>query len=310
MTRFPISTRRSDRLPQLDGAVNIMMVSDMHIAAPPDDPQYQSDKAATDLNNMVGRGVIDAWVMGGDCVSRANEAEYANFHAWMETINFGGKPIAMVPGNHDLIGSGFDGGVPDVQTPDQFVTRMSRYGVTGRNYVVDLEDNVRILCLFPMDNTLTGVVKSFRLTLDTAALQWCDDRLSETDRRCVIVFHAPLYGTVGTPETFYTSYSPYRSANSQDSYKVEDMLSKHSNIIAWVSGHTHTPPFIVDNVKTVDYGAGPFAAVSIGSPLTQPGNTAPVIVSSLLSVYPHKVEVRYRDHGAGQWLDPVRTVSL
>lgn len=287
------------------------MSSDIHLEQPPDLPQTGSYKALADLNAMVGRPSVLAWINAGDITSRASEAEYAAFRAWMAGFDRQGKPVAMVPGNHDLIGTGVAGGVPDIVTPRAWARRMAEYGVAGRNYVIDVGVDLRIICLSPMDNATTGIVHTWRLTLDAAALQWCDARLDETERRAIIVFHAPLYGTVGVKDvTPYNAYDPAWHAHSQDSYTIEQMLAKHSNVIAWVSGHTHTGPNVPDAVKRVDLGAGPFAAVSIGSPLVLPHGTTPGITSSLLSVHPDRVEVRYRDHGAGQWLAPVHTVAL
>lgn len=310
MSRFPVSTPRTNRQPPATSAQNIMMMSDIHISAPPDGAQLTSFKARNDMNAMVGRASILAWINAGDDVGRANSDEHAAFQAWIASFDFAGKPCAMVPGNHDLIGYGAMGGVPDIVTPPQWAAKMAPYGVGGRNYVVDVGHDLRIICLSPMDNTLTGTVNTYRLTLDAVTLEWCDARAIETKRRCIIVFHAPLYGTVGTNVLPYNSYDPAWHAHSQDAYTIEQMLGKHPNIIAWVSGHTHSGPFVPNNVKSVNYGAGPLAAVSIGSPLILPAGTAPGITSSMLSVYDDRIEVRYRDHGAGQWLAPVRTVAL
>lgn len=287
-----------------------MMSSDIHLEQIPDPPQEGSYKALADLKAMAGRPTVQAWINAGDMTSRASEGEYAAFHDWMSSFP-AGKPVAMVPGNHDLIGTGVAGGVPDIVTPAQWAARMAPYGVTGRNYVVDVGDDVRILCLSPMDNLTTGIVNTWRLTVDAAILRWCDARLDETDRKAVILFHAPLYGTMGTPDvTAYNSYAPGWHVHSQDSYTVEQMLAKHPNVVAWVSGHNHAPPHAPDVVKSVNYGAGPLAAVSIGSPLVLPHGTVPAITGSMLSVFDDRVEVRYRDHGAGQWLHPTYRVAL
>lgn len=310
MSRFPVAHPRGNRLPPIAGVQNIMMSSDVHLEQPPDPPQIGSYKALDDLNAMIGRPSVLAWVNAGDITSRANESEYDAFHAWMSQLDRNGRPVAIVPGNHDLIGTGNAGGVPDIVTPQHWATRMAPYGVTGRNYHVDVGRDLRILCLSPMDNLTTGIVNTWRLTLDATALEWCDARMFETTRRCIIVFHAPLYGTVGTPETPYNSFSPGWHAHSQDAYTIEQMLAKHPNFIAWVSGHNHTGPESTNNVTSVNLGAGPFAAVSIGSPLVLPIGTVPAAISSMLSVYDDRVEVRFRDHGAGQWLAPVRTVAL
>lgn len=311
MSRFPVSTPRGNRLPPYNDPTNIMLTSDVHMTSAQDGPdQFGSFKARDDMNTMIGHPSVKAWVIGGDITNRANEEEYAKFHGWMTGFNLNGKRLCIVPGNHDIIGSGVMGGRADIVTPEQWAERMAPYGVPSRDYVVDIGQNLRILCVSPMTNLMTGTVFTYRLTLDAITLGWCDDRISETSRQCIIVFHAPLYGTVGTTVTAYNSYDPAWHAHSQDAYTIEQMLAKHSNIIAWVSGHTHSGVNVPDNVKSVNYGAGPMAAVSMGSPLVLPAGTTPEIISALMTVYPNKVEIRYRDHGAGQWLSPVRTVNL
>lgn len=301
MSRFP-ATPRSNRYPPTDPAVqNIMLMSDLHVEVPPHEWQHLAYKMRDDLNAMVRKHSIVGWVCAGDITSDATEDEYQAFLAWEAGLNRGGAPLAIVPGNHDLCAYSA-GGVPDTVTPAQWATKMAGLGVTGRDYVVDVGADLRIICLSPTDSITT-----WRWTLDATNLAWCDARLNETTRRCIIVFHAPLYNSVLGPQS---SLLPAWHAASKDSYTIEQMLAGHSNIIAWVSGHTHTPVGSPDQVKTMIMGSARFAHVSIGSPLILPRGSNPAAVSSLLSVYSNKVEIRYRDHGAGQWLNPVHTVTL
>ncbi|WP_187365077.1 hypothetical protein [Cellulosimicrobium cellulans] len=50
--------------------------------------------------------------------------------------------------------------------------------------------------------------------------------------------------------------------------------------------------------------------MSVGGPFVLPIPSAPQMVSAMLSVFDGRIEVRYRDHGAGQWLNPWYTVAL
>lgn len=303
---------RGNRQPPVgSGAVNVMLFSDVHTEDPPHPQQHYSYKALDDLNAMAGRHVIDAWGCGGDITSRASESEYAKAIDWLSGLNRGGAPLAIVPGKHDLIGTGGNAsGDPDIVTPAQWATKLAAFGVTGRDYVVDVGDALRILCVSPMNNDMSSLVKTRRLAIDEPTLAWCDARMSETTRRCMIIFHAPLQGSVGTDGAPYSSNDPNWYAHSNGSRTIEQMIAGHSNFIAWASGHTHSPPQTDHVVRRMQYGSATFAAISIGSPLILPMGTKPAMTSSLLSVYPDRIEVRHRDHGARQWLAPVQTVAF
>lgn len=310
MSRFPTVARRGNRLPPVVAApYTIALISDIHLSTPPYFEQHRAYKARDDWNLIAARTQIDAWIVAGDFATNALPAEVTMAQAWLNSINRGTAPYAIVPGNHDIIGEAPTGGA-DLTTPAQWATMYSAFGVTGQNYVVDLGADLRIVCLFPTSMT-TGTAASYRLAIDAATLTWCDARLSETTRRCIMVFHAPLQNTVGTnPVAALPSNSQTWYASSQESYTIEQMLVKHPNIIAWVSGHTHTPPATPDIAIPVTYGPTRLAAISASSPFVLLRGNPPEVCSALLSIYPDHIDVRYRDHGAGQWISPVRTVTL
>lgn len=314
MSRFPVSVPRGDRHPPLVGAVNLMVVSDPQFVAYAA-AAHQPYKAQADLNAMTSRASIAAWLFPGDLTNNATEAQYVEFDAWLAGVDTGTAPLALVPGNHDLIGSLGSGGVADVMTPAQWAARMSGHGVTGRDYVLDIPGtDLRVLCVSPMDSNPASPPAQ-RLTLDATTLAWCDARMAETERRCIIMFHAPLMNTVlsqpGVPYTSaYTTAATNWYVRSADTYTVEQMVASHPNLVAWISGHLHSQMAAPDIVKRNVTASGVFASISAGSPLTLPLGSEPAIVSTMVSIYPDRIEVRYRDHGAGQWLAPVHTVTL
>lgn len=314
MSRFPVSVPRSNRHPPLVGAANLMVVSDMQFVAYAA-AAHHPYKAIDDLNAMTSRSSIAAWLFPGDLTNNTTAPQWAEFDAWLAALNAGGRPRAFVPGNHDLIASLGSGGVADVMTPTQWAARMSAHGVTGRDYVVDVPGtDLRVLCVSPMDSNPASPPAQ-RLTLDATTLAWCDARMVETDRRCIVLFHAPLMDTVlsqpGVPYTSaYTATATNWYVRSADARTVEQMVAAHPNLIAWVSGHLHSQVVAPDIVKRNVTASGVFASIGAGSPITLPLGSEPAIVSTMVSVYPDRIEVRYRDHGAGQWLLPVHTVTL
>lgn len=310
MSRFP-ATPRGDRHPPLAGAgYTIALLSDLHLTVPDRADQHQVHKMRDDLNVMAGRGVIDAWIIGGDVATNASAAEVAQVKTWIDGLDRVGAPLAMVPGNHDLVGNTATGG-PDITSPAQWAALYADYEVTAPNRVVDVGAGLRIIALAPTPDATRGIAATWRCALDAATLAWCGDRLAETTRRCIIAFHAPLQNTVGSnPVSSPSSTMANWYAHSQDAATIEQMIGAHPNVIAWVSGHTHTSPNTADIATAVTREGHTFAAISASSPFVLPAGVPPSIASALLSIYPDRIEVRYRDHGAGQWLAPVRTITL
>lgn len=300
------------RFPPLEGATNLMLLSDIHMGGYPAQG-HQSYKARDDLNRMTRRLTVDGWLLAGDQTNDATLSQQTELDNWLTGLNRGSAPIAMVPGNHDLIASGAGGGVPDVQTPEQWAVANAQWGVTGKHYAVDIPGtDLRVLCLSPKDNPV-AVPGENRLSVDDPVMDWLDAALGATDKRCIVMFHAPLPDTVlAKPGVPYTSISSSTwHVFSLGSRTPAQVMAAHSNAIAWVSGHLHSHYDAPDIVKRNVTESGVYATVALGSPLVLPiGYATPGITSAMMSVFDDRIEVRYRDHGAGQWLNPWYTVTL
>lgn len=306
-----MSVPRGDRLPPVVGGQSVMLTSDTHTERPLKTNQHRAYKMLDDLNRMIGRAGILAWVHGGDSMGNATAAEYVDANGWLAALDRGGAPVVMTPGNHDLVGATGDPAAPYLYTPAQWAAAVAGTGRVTANGYADVGTDLRVIAPVPAYPFPAGVA-TWRLMLDATTLTWLDARLAETTRRCIIVFHAPLYRSVNYPDDTLNPSSDVAGWYADDTAdaRIADVLTAHPNVIAWVSGHTHTPPHVNNIVRQMTFGATVLAAVSIGGPFLISDQPAPVSTSALLTVYADRVEVRYRDHGAAQWLSPVHTVML
>lgn len=297
--------------PPLYDSTNLMLVTDPHLEIPAHPNQWRSQKTRDDLNRMTGRSRIDGWLFGGDYVGSASASETAPAQAWVNSINTGGKPRAFVPGNHDLVGMQSVPTAPYLITPAQWASQWSSLGVTGRDYVVDVGADLRVVCMSPID-VFPGTGPNWRLMIGPDTIAWADARLSETTRRCVMLFHAPPRDTVGYPDDGVHPSSSVSGWYADDlpGSRIADLLAAHPNVIAWASGHTHTPPHVAGIVARKTYGATTLAAVSGGGTFLISNQATPTSTSACLSIFDDRIEVRYRDHGRSRWLRPVHTVAL
>lgn len=285
-----------------------MCIGDLHLI-PSGLHDERAEVCLDDIQRMVRAERLDALVQLGDQTTNATTAEFNKYLDWRNSFTLNGVAWGEVPGNHDLIGNNASGTV-DLVTPAQWATIM---GQPEKDTVLDFP-GYRLLLVSPAANSAVGQAKVRRLTVDVATAAWIGDRCSETSAKVLIFFHAPLYGTVGPLDgSAFSSYDERWHAHFDAVMPLETVLAANPNIIAWVSGHTHSRVNEVDVTTTRTYGPTTLAAVSAGSPaFTNPGGGPGVdpVTSCLVTAYPDRVEVRYRDHGTHQWLNPVYTVVI
>lgn len=312
MSRFPVTTPRGNRQPPLALRTHILAIGDVHFTEGAPERTDRANIAARDINKMIGNTVLSAAIQLGDQTTIASSTEFSWYATWKGTLVLpSGCEWGEVPGNHDLMGNNASGGT-DIRTP--LVWAESMRGLEApKDIVIDLP-GVRLLLLSPAQDASTGEAHHRRLTLDPATLDWCDDRISETDSKCILFFHAPLPDTVGPLDgSAFSSYDERWNAHHDTAYDIADMVAGHDNIIAWVAGHTHSRVTEVDLVKTVTFGTVKIACISVGGPaFLNPGAgyATDGMYSALITVTDAGVDVRYRSHGAGQWLEPVYEVDL
>ena len=191
-------------------------------------------------------------------------------------------------GNHDVLGN------------RRTVSAWARaYGQESQNLSVDL-GFVRVIVVGP--NRTEPGKRAGRLSLDT--LGFLDERLEEaggTD--CWIACHWPLFKTVmGDPAKHFTSAMAAFYAKPPG--RIRELLRRHPNARAWISGHTHSPLSAPGLIRRKQLGEGRSVAAINASGLVGVGKTrdpADPLCSLYLTHRPGRIEVRCRDHRAGKW---------
>jgi 3',5'-cyclic AMP phosphodiesterase CpdA len=172
------------------------------------------------------------------------------------------------------------------------------YGQRSQNFTVDL-GFVRLVVVGPNRNEPGR--RAGRLSL--ATLSFLERELAEAELDCWIACHWPLFRTVmGDPRLHYTSAMAAFYAKPAD--RIRDLLRDHPNAKLWLSGHTHSPLSAPGLIKRVRLGPKRSIVAINASALVGVGKRrdprAP-LCSLFLTHRPGEVDVRCRDHRAGEW---------
>ena len=177
------------------------------------------------------------------------------------------------------------------------------YGYRSQNYTIDLPF-VRIIAIGP-DRDLPGVRSGL---LSVGTLRFLDRSLAEAPGDCWIACHWPLYRTVlGDPKRYYTS--AMQSFYAKPRQGIREVLARHRNAKAWLSGHTHSPITVPGFVTRAPVARGrTILAVNLSAlvgtgKVRQPKDP---ILSVYLTHLPGVIEVRFRSHRRMAWVAPHR----
>lgn len=262
----------------------------------------RGDHISWDLNNAEVPDVTHHLITG-DIVDDGSSGADATALAWAATLP--GQVLYTI-GNHDVNLNA------NSRTPAQWA---ATYGTPGgsANYTYDLPWGVRLISL-SFDSMADG---SAWIRLSDATMSWLDAQLTAAataGKRCYIACHAPLYNTVlpgSTTNGFWAlGGSSVSASGSATSQSILDLLAAHSNVAAWIAGHTHPSIEATGLVTSVTAGSNKIAHISIPSLYyTDEGSTNPAgrldrYASAYISDYGSKIEVRWRDHGMKTWVAP------
>ena len=172
------------------------------------------------------------------------------------------------------------------------------YGQSSQNFTVEL-GFVRLLVIGP-GRTEPGRRAGL---LSAATLAFLEHELERSDTDCWIACHWPLLRTVmGDPGRHYTSAMEAFHAKPDD--RIREVLRAHPNAKLWLSGHTHSPLSAPGLIKRVRLGPQRSIAAINASALVGVGkrrNPRAPLCSLFLTHRPGRIEVRCRDHRAGEW---------
>jgi hypothetical protein len=225
------------------------------------------------------------------------------FHLQIGDATEHGKPkedrvaqrwLGQLPGPYDTIL-----GNHDVLHNDRTAGEWARaYGHRSKNFTIDLPF-VSVIAIGPNRNHPDERAG----TLSGATLDFLERQLAGAQRDCWIACHWPLYRTVlGNPDKHFTSEMP--SFHAKPDVRIRELLARHPNAKAWLSGHTHSPLSVPGLITHAALPQGrSILAVNL-SALVATGKTrepSDPLRSLYLTHLPGKIEIRFRDHDAGVW---------
>lgn len=173
------------------------------------------ENAIKDINTLGG---IDFVVFTGDNIDKANSAELKNFLLVANKLKF---PYYVVIGNHEVFKS------QDLTKKD-YMKIVRRYSKNcrpwGPNYVF-YKNGYVFLVVDGAKEIIPGPAGYYKK--DT--LKWLDKKLTHyKNSKVIILQHFPL-----VPPYYNRTHATY------DKESYENVLKKHCNVIAIVSGHYH-----------------------------------------------------------------------
>lgn len=196
-------------------------------------------------------------------------------------------PWAAALGNHDILSN--------VRTPARWARA---YGQPSQNFTVDL-DFIRVVVIGP-DRSEPGRRAGH---LSSATLDFLERELSDAGTDCWIACHWPLFRTVmGDPRLHFTSAMAAFHAKPDE--RIRELLRDHPNAKLWLSGHTHSPLSAPGLIKRARLGPKRSIVTLNASALVGTGkrrNPGAPLCSLYVTHRPGRIEIRARDHRAGEW---------
>lgn len=200
--------------------IKFIQVTDVHLSANNEYSKKELKYAVKDINNQQNISFV---VFTGDNIDSASEI---NLKTFLSIVNKLKVPYYIVLGNHDVYKSGGLSKVRYFEIIRQknlfFPQKKPNYKFSKNRFNFYIVDGAKEI--------IPGPVGYYRE--DT--LKWLDKQLTKNKKRPAVIFqHYPLV---------YPEDSEKR-LKTHKTYKAEEyleMLNKHDNVLAVISGHFHT----------------------------------------------------------------------
>ncbi len=200
--------------------IKFVQITDVHLTADNEYSKKVLDSAVKDINNQQNVSFV---VFTGDNIDTATET---NLKAFLSIANKLNVPYYIVIGNHDVYKSGGLSKVRYFEIIHQYkwlsAQRKPNYKFTKNHFNFFIVDGAKEVIPGP-----GGYYKE-------STLKWLDKQLSKNSKKPAIIFqHFPLV---------YPENSEKR-LKTHKTYKAEEyleMLNRHDNVLAVISGHFHT----------------------------------------------------------------------
>lgn len=237
---------------------------------------------ADDITTRSGLPDVPYRLQMGDLTDTAQPEQDAAAMSWMESL--GGTPLYLV-GNHDMYFG---------RTGAQAA---AAWGAPGKDYTLDL--GYALLVVIGPDALNTG---STGVEYHSVTQTWLDTQLTAATGPVIIAAHAPLQNTEAKLSHAY-------EFSAQPNAEIRAVLADHSARLplAWCSGHTHSPITTANLAKAETVGGGTMLALNTSSlsRLSTANAWTDHLISFFLTVEDDRWDVRFRNHGAHQWVGGV-----
>ncbi len=243
-----------------------------------------------DINSWTD--VSQVSVLGDLAADLGNLTEYKYSHKFFNDMKW---PVHIINGNHDYVYKdkpGPDGKHRHIDVPGRRRKLEQFKKVWNLSSLWYTKQAGPFFLIYMGPDGLTGTSLS---EISDEQLAWFESQLaSHKDEPTLVFFHAPLAHTLRS----YNKIVNTPRFVTQPVDRVDKILKANSQVLLWVSGHTHTPATESSFAdKKINTYTGRLTDIH-NSDLDR--KTA--LWSNSLYLYPDKIQVRTFDHKAGTWL--------
>jgi hypothetical protein len=283
-----------------DEGLTVWLLTDTHVT-PDGVPVWSMPRltaVAADMNESTLCSRVDARLHTGDITEHGRADQVAMAKAWLDA-NFDDPDDVVVGGNHD-----FGNGWADYAKDRDAVSADYGRPMLSDVYTGPPGGQLRILGFAPFSVPVSDdpdVRNSW--TFDDATLSWLDGKITEdTSTPTLLACHYALNEMGPAPIG--------RGVQPQATF--DDFISSYDHLAGWACGHSHLPTFDPNCVTALQVGSrpafphfcGPSTAHTNGryNPEGYPADARYPYRSMFLTFLGDHWQVRYRDHGARQWV--------
>jgi len=199
--------------------IKFVQITDVHLSANSEFSMKVLKSAVEDINNQTGISFV---VFTGDNINNPNEE---NLREFVKIVSKLKVPYYIALGNHDVYKSG---GLSKIRYYEilrennlLYPQRKSNYEFKKNGFVFLVADGAK--------EVIPGNAGYYR----SDTLKWIDKELDQNSKKDVVIFqHFPVVYPEGAESSLKT-HKTYKVEN------YEEILDKHTNVLAVISGHFH-----------------------------------------------------------------------
>lgn len=273
-------------------SARIVVISDLHYPTKTRKKDLRRQKIANKekaLADINGWADVDLCVFTGDMVQRTGDL--LDVQVVRNFVSQLSHPSVFVAGNHEVMYTGLPtlpGTLRKGDAGTRFAHLMEYQWNFGPLYSSRDLAGYHLIFLSP-----DCMVSRYAVELSPEQLRWLQQDLAAHRHQPTLIFcHAPLTGTMLPGDKQDTPWN-----YTQPAQPLWQLLVQNSQVVLWVSGHTHNSPKGRNFINALHWIPGTHTW-NVFNP-TWDGKQA---WTRDLLLYPDRVVVRTYDHKKGQWM--------